>query len=257
MRTDPDKPKHDGITVLVIDLHAPGVDVRPLREATGHALFNEVFFDDVFVSDEDVVGPVNGGWKVARSTLGNERVSIGGGGGGIGEPMFDLLDLAHRYADDDASALEPIGHLLSERASMRLLNLRTAERAVAGGEPGPEGNVAKLLSAEHSQRAAALRAAHHRPRRRAGRGPGRGRAADGGLRPLPHHRRRHVGDRPQPDRRTPPRPPPRPPPALTALRSRFGAVQRPLCRPGRRNRGQGRPRQVPWTGSTVLPSGIL
>jgi alkylation response protein AidB-like acyl-CoA dehydrogenase len=156
VRTDPDKPKHDGITVLVIDLEAPGVDIRPLREATGHALFNEVFFDDVFVPDEDVVGPVDGGWRVARSTLGNERVSIGGGGGGIGDPLFDLLDLAHRYAGDDTAALEPVGHLLSERASMRLLNLRTAERAVAGGEPGPEGNVAKLLSAEHSQRQAAL-----------------------------------------------------------------------------------------------------
>jgi alkylation response protein AidB-like acyl-CoA dehydrogenase len=156
VRTDPDKPKHDGITVMVIDLHAPGVDIRPLREATGAALFNEVFFDDVFVPDEDVVGPVDGGWRVARSTLGNERVSIGGGGGGIGDPLFDLLDLAHRYADDDASALEPVGRLLSERASMRLLNLRSAERAVAGGEPGPEGNVSKLLSAEHSQRAAAL-----------------------------------------------------------------------------------------------------
>jgi alkylation response protein AidB-like acyl-CoA dehydrogenase len=155
VRTDPDKPKHDGITMMVIDLHAPGVDIRPLREATGAALFNEVFFDDVFVSDEDVVGPVNGGWKVARSTLGNERVSIGGGSG-VGEPMFDLLDLAHRHAGDDTAALEPIGHLLSERRSMRLLNLRTAERAVAGGEPGPEGNVAKLLSAEHSQRVAAL-----------------------------------------------------------------------------------------------------
>ena len=63
MRTDPDKPKHDGITMMVIDLHAPGVDIRPLREATGDALFNEVFFDDVFVPDEDVVGPVNGGWR--------------------------------------------------------------------------------------------------------------------------------------------------------------------------------------------------
>jgi alkylation response protein AidB-like acyl-CoA dehydrogenase len=156
VRTDPDKPKHDGITVMVIDLHAPGVDIRPLREATGAALFNEVFFDDVFVPDEDVVGPVDGGWRVARSTLGNERVSIGGGGGGIGDPLFDLLDLAHRYANDDTAALEPVGRLLSERASMRLLNLRSAERAVAGGEPGPEGNVSKLLSAEHSQRAAAL-----------------------------------------------------------------------------------------------------
>ncbi len=158
VRTDPDKPKHDGITMMVIDLHAPGVEVRPLREATGGDLFCEVFFDDVFVPDEDVVGPVNGGWRVARSTLGNERVSIGGGS--VGEAQFDLLDLAHRYAGDtDGSrpaALEPIGHLLAERRSMRLLNLRTAERAVAGGEPGPEGNVAKLLSAEHTQRVAAL-----------------------------------------------------------------------------------------------------
>jgi alkylation response protein AidB-like acyl-CoA dehydrogenase len=156
VRTDPEKPKHDGISMVVIDLHAPGVDIRPLREATGAALFNEVFFDDVFVPDEDVVGPVNGGWRVARSTLGNERVSIGGGGGGVGDPMFDLIDLAHRYADDDTSVLEPVGHLLAERRSMRLLNLRTAERAIAGGEPGPEGNVAKLLSAEHTQREAAL-----------------------------------------------------------------------------------------------------
>lgn len=159
VRTDADKPKHDGITVMVIDLQAPGVDIRPLREATGQSLFNEVFFDDVFVADEDVVGPVNGGWRVARSTLGNERVSIGGGGAGIGDPLFDLIELARRYGTDDTAtpaALEPVGRLLAERASMRLLNLRTAERAVAGGEPGPEGNVAKLLSAEHTQRAAAL-----------------------------------------------------------------------------------------------------
>jgi alkylation response protein AidB-like acyl-CoA dehydrogenase len=155
VRTDPEKPKHDGITMMVIDLHAPGVDIRPLREATGAALFNEVFFDDVFVADEDVVGPVNGGWRVARSTLGNERVSIGGRSE-IGGPMFDLLDLAHRHAGGDAAALEPVGSLLAERRSMRLLNLRTAERAIAGGEPGPEGNVAKLLSAEHTQREAAL-----------------------------------------------------------------------------------------------------
>jgi alkylation response protein AidB-like acyl-CoA dehydrogenase len=155
VRTDPEKPKHDGISMMVIDLHAPGVDIRPLREATGAALFNEVFFDDVFVADEDVVGPVNGGWRVARSTLGNERVSIGGGSE-IGGAMFDLLDLAHRHAGDDAAALESIGSLLAERRSMRLLNLRTAERAIAGGEPGPEGNVAKLLSAEHTQREAAL-----------------------------------------------------------------------------------------------------
>ena len=100
VRTDPDKPKHDGITMMVIDLEAPGVEIRPLREASGGEVFCEVFFDDVFVPDDDVVGPVDGGWKVARSTLGNERVSIGSGGG-VGEGGFDLLDIVHRYAPGD------------------------------------------------------------------------------------------------------------------------------------------------------------
>ena len=155
VRTDPDKPKHDGITMMVIDLEAQGVDIRPLREASGGELFCEVFFDDVFVPDDDVVGPVNGGWKVARSTLGNERVSIGSGTG-VGEGGFDLLDIVHRYAPGDSAALEAVGRLLAERRAMHLLNLRSAERAVAGAEPGPEGNVAKLLSGEHVQAQAAL-----------------------------------------------------------------------------------------------------
>ncbi len=155
VRTDPDKPKHDGITMMVIDLEGQGVDIRPLREASGGELFCEVFFDDVFVPDDDVVGPVDGGWKVARSTLGNERVSIGGGTG-YGEGAFDLLDLVRRYAPGDSAALEAVGRLLAERRAMHLLNLRSAERAVAGAEPGPEGNVAKLLSGEHVQAQAAL-----------------------------------------------------------------------------------------------------
>jgi alkylation response protein AidB-like acyl-CoA dehydrogenase len=156
VRTDPDAPKHDGISMMVIDLHAKGVDVRPLREASGGELFCEVFFDDVFVPDDDVVGPVNGGWRVARSTLGNERVSIGGGGESVTGARFDLLDLYHRHAEGDSGAAQAVGRLLAEARAMRLLNLRTAERAVAGSEPGPEGNVAKLLSGEHTQRAAAL-----------------------------------------------------------------------------------------------------
>jgi len=143
----------------VIDMHADGVEVRPLRMVTGTSEFNEVFFNDVFVSDEDVVGPVDGGWRVARSTLGNERVSIGGGSD-IGDAQFDLLDLVHRYATvdgtADSAAVQAVGRLLAERRAMRLLNLRSAERAVAGAEPGPEGNVAKLLSGEHTQRVAAL-----------------------------------------------------------------------------------------------------
>ena len=89
IRTDPDVPKHKGITTMVIDMHAEGVEVRPLRMVTGHSAFNEVFFNDVFVPDDDVVGPVNGGWTVARATLGQrERVHRrrpGGGGGMHGE----------------------------------------------------------------------------------------------------------------------------------------------------------------------------
>ena len=82
VRTDPDAPKHAGVTMMAIDMKAPGVTVNPLRGITGDAHFNEVFFDDVFVPDDDVVGDVNRGWLVARATLGNERISIGGGSGG-------------------------------------------------------------------------------------------------------------------------------------------------------------------------------
>ena len=79
VRTDPKAPKHRGITAMIIDLADPGVRIQPLTEITGETLFNEVFFDDAFVPDRDVVGAVNAGWKVAMATLGNERVSIGGG----------------------------------------------------------------------------------------------------------------------------------------------------------------------------------
>src|SRR5580692_3584810 len=86
VRTNPDAPKHQGITTMVIDMHAPGVTVRPLKMPTGNSDFNEVFFDDVFVPDADVVGPVDAGWTVARATLGNESVSIGGGDSGMVMP---------------------------------------------------------------------------------------------------------------------------------------------------------------------------
>jgi alkylation response protein AidB-like acyl-CoA dehydrogenase len=149
VRTNPDAPKHAGITMMVIDMHAPGVDVRPLREATGGAMFSEVFFDDVFVADDDVVGPVDGGWTVARSTLGNERVSIGSGA--FTFPGADLTEMAKAAAAGSYASVA-VGRLLAERQTIRSLNLRSATRAIVGGEPGPEGNVSKLLTAEHVQR---------------------------------------------------------------------------------------------------------
>jgi alkylation response protein AidB-like acyl-CoA dehydrogenase len=151
VRTDPDAPKHRGITTLVIDLASSGVTVRPLREMTGAALFNEVFFDEVFVPDEDVVGAVHDGWAVARATLGNERIGIGGRG-----QEFVSIGSAVAAAPDDPGLRREIGHLVAERQAMRLLTFRHAARAVAGGDPGPEGNIGKLLAGEHQQRVADL-----------------------------------------------------------------------------------------------------
>jgi alkylation response protein AidB-like acyl-CoA dehydrogenase len=158
VRTDPDAPKHAGITTVVVDMHAPGVEVRPLRQITGQSDFNEVFFDDVFVPDDDVVGPPNDGWTVARATLGNERVSIGGGAGGL-FGFVDLLALEQQHGDRLPGAVPRIGRLHATEHAQQLLNLRRAERAVAGAEPGPEGNVTKLVLAETGHERAFIAAA--------------------------------------------------------------------------------------------------
>ncbi len=144
--------KHRGITMMAVDLRSEGVDVRPLRELTGQAMFNEVFLDDVFVPDECVVGAVGQGWAVARATLGNERVSIGGGGAGA--LPLRAADLLARAADPLAE--RDVARLVADELALRLMLLRQAARAVGGGEPGPEGNVSKLFSSEHGQRVAAL-----------------------------------------------------------------------------------------------------
>jgi alkylation response protein AidB-like acyl-CoA dehydrogenase len=159
VRTNPDAPKHQGITMMVIDLKTEGVEVRPLRQMTGHAHFNEVFFDDVFVPDANVVGPVDQGWTVARSTLGNERISLGGGGsegGMVGGP--DPLKLLNRLAPDDSGLAREVGALLAETESIGLMNLRGVIGAVEGSEAGAEGNIKKLLGSEVVQRKAALMA---------------------------------------------------------------------------------------------------
>ncbi len=153
VRTDPDAQKHAGVTMMAIDMNSEGVTVNPLRGITGAAHFNEVFFDDVFVPDSDVVGDVNKGWLVARATLGNERISIGGGSGAIGaitaDELIKLLDSA--APGTAATHLRRAGEVIAEAHTLRLLNLRRATRAIAGAEPGPEGNVTKLLVAESGQ----------------------------------------------------------------------------------------------------------
>lgn len=156
IRTNPDVPKHNGITTMVIDMHAEGVEVRPLTMVTGASEFNEVFFDDVFVPDDDVVGPVDGGWNVARATLGNESVSIGGGQGGMSMPGAALIAPFDATPDRLVGGAPRIGAYIAQHQAMGLLNLRSASRAVTGGEPGPEGAITKLVLSELGHEAAAI-----------------------------------------------------------------------------------------------------
>jgi hypothetical protein len=158
VRTNPDAPKHEGITTMVIDMHAPGVTVRPLKMVTGNSDFNEVFFDDVFVPDADVVGPVDGGWTVARATLGNESVSIGGGDGGMVMPGEAFIAPLDAHPERLAGGAGRVGRQISRTHAMGVLNQRSAYRAVAGGGPGPEGNIAKLLLSEIGHETAAIMA---------------------------------------------------------------------------------------------------
>ena len=162
VRTNPDVPKHDGITMMVIDMHAEGVEVRPLKMTTGNSEFNEVFFNDVFVPDDDVVGPVDGGWTVARATLGNESVSIGGGGGGgVALPAKVLIGLYDAAPERLPGGEERLGRYVAHNAAMGLLNLRSANRAVAASGPGPEGAMTKLVVSEIGHESAAIATALH------------------------------------------------------------------------------------------------
>ncbi len=156
VRTNPEVPKHDGITMMAIDMHAEGVEVRPLKMTTGNSEFNEVFFNDVLVPDDDVVGPVDGGWTVARATLGNESVSIGGGGGGMSLPGAALIAPFDAHPERLDGGAARVGRYIAEHQAMGLLNLRSANRAVAGGEPGPEGAMTKLVLSEIGHEAAAI-----------------------------------------------------------------------------------------------------
>jgi alkylation response protein AidB-like acyl-CoA dehydrogenase len=151
-RTDPSAAKHDGITYFIVDMHAPGVDIRPLRELTGAALFNEVFLDAVFVPDDCVIGEVNRGWGIARVTLANERVFMSSGSAfGVGAEA--LLRLAAKMEDAavaDVSAR--LGSLLAEAQSLRLMAHRSTLMSLAGADPGAVASLRKLLGAEHEQR---------------------------------------------------------------------------------------------------------
>lgn len=143
-RTDPDAPKHQGMTYFIVDMTSPGVDVRPLYQITGEAEFNEVFFNDVRIPDENRIDAVGAGWRVTLTTLMNERVAIGGGGipresGYIGQ----AVEVWHESGVDDPVLRDQLLHLWADAEAARLTSLRADEMASAG-IPGPEGSTGKL-----------------------------------------------------------------------------------------------------------------
>jgi alkylation response protein AidB-like acyl-CoA dehydrogenase len=149
-RTNPDAEKHKGITAFIVDMKAPGVTITPLKQMNGGSGFNEVFFDDVRVPQEHVIGDVNEGWTVAITTLMNERVAIGAGGGGGGRSsVTDLIELARRRGvASDPVVRQGIADLYTRSRIQRFLSMRTLTAASKGRVPGPEGSIGKLFGAQ-------------------------------------------------------------------------------------------------------------
>ncbi|GAA2804153.1 acyl-CoA dehydrogenase [Streptomyces showdoensis] len=152
-RTDPDAPKHKGLTYFVVDMkNTPGIDIRPLKEITGESLFNEVWFDDALLPADAVVGEVGGGWRVARNTLGNERVHM------ADQVAFDtgLEALIEASVGEDGAVRARIGALVAEAHALACIGLRTTLLQVSGLEPGPGASVRKLVQTVHQQKLAEL-----------------------------------------------------------------------------------------------------
>jgi alkylation response protein AidB-like acyl-CoA dehydrogenase len=147
-RTSPDKPNHDGITCFFVDMASVGIEIRPLREINGDAWFNEVFFDDVFVPDDCVIGEVDDGWRAGRTTLANERVSMGAGAS-IGAGVSALVALLGDSSSPHEQAR--VGELVARDAALAALRRRLTIRSLAGADAGPEASVVKLLGVIHDQ----------------------------------------------------------------------------------------------------------
>jgi alkylation response protein AidB-like acyl-CoA dehydrogenase len=155
-RTDPEAPKHKGMTYFVVDMHGPGVEVRPLIQMTGEAEFNEVYFTDARIPDSERLGDVGEGWRVSLTTLMNERVAIGGqmpprGGGFIGEAVKVWKQKGHK----DLARRDELMKLWVRAEVLRLTNIR-AQAGRAMGTPGPEGSIGKMMSADLNKEVSAF-----------------------------------------------------------------------------------------------------
>jgi alkylation response protein AidB-like acyl-CoA dehydrogenase len=154
-RTDPEAPKHKGLTYFGVDMHAPGVEVRPLRQITGEAEFNEVYLTEVRIPDADRIGDVGEGWRVSMTTLMNERTTIGGGSGPPARGSGPIAEAMRIWADPStertAAAKDRLVELWIEAEALRLRNIRPGQNRKAGN-PAPEGSIAKLMFAEVNKR---------------------------------------------------------------------------------------------------------
>jgi alkylation response protein AidB-like acyl-CoA dehydrogenase len=158
VRTDPDVPKHKGMSALLVDMKSPGVMVKPLKQITGDSEFNEIFFEDVRVPKENLLGPLNAGWQVLVNTLMHERFGISETIGGTEVILAQLIEMAKtipvdgRSAADDDEIRQQIAQFAIEVAAKKYNGLRSLTKRLKGQQPGAESSIGKLNSTDLSQR---------------------------------------------------------------------------------------------------------
>jgi 3-oxochol-4-en-24-oyl-CoA dehydrogenase len=153
-RTDPDAPKHRGITYFICPMDLPGIEIRTIRNIAGADSFNEVFFTDVRIPHANVVGEVNDGWRLAKVTLGNERVSLSTGGvlWGNGPTALDVLGEARALGISDPVMRQRLASAYIEHSVLEIIRMRTLTARLRGEQPGPEASIRKIMADEHGQR---------------------------------------------------------------------------------------------------------
>ena len=153
-RTDPDAPKHKGVSYFICPMDLPGIEIRPIKEMTGGSTFNEVFFTDVRLPAANLVGEENEGWRLAKVTLGNERVSLSTGGvlWGSGPTALEMLDAVRLYGPvTDPVMRQRLAGVYIEHMLLDLIRMRTLSARLRGEQPGPEASIRKILADEHGQ----------------------------------------------------------------------------------------------------------
>ena len=158
-RTNPDAPKHKGITYFICPMGSPGIEIRPIKSMAGSKSFNEVFFTDVRITTANVVGEVNDGWRLAKVTLGNERVSLSTGGvlWGHGPTALDVIELVRTMGGVKNLVMrQKIARIYTEHVLLEIIRMRTLTQRLRGAQPGPESSIRKIIADEHGQHVMSL-----------------------------------------------------------------------------------------------------